>query len=216
MVLQSLFTSLFTPGSVQAISSVASLALGLASYRIFKIANVISNRNMKTNLELLSTNRVLKQMDILNSCGERYCNIVKERFDMEEKEREISETSAKSFYQRYWEAQHQQFIFWERGYIEDAIFASWMEWRREEWIADGPLSRAVPLNDPKSYRFQWGWGVSRSKFSYTEFNVFIDTVFAKGARPALEEFAAKLPMRIKMGKTRLDFPSDAGLTGHLP
>ncbi len=171
---------------------------------------------MDTNLELLNTNRVLKQMDILNSCGERYCTIVKERFDLEEAQREISETSARSFYQRYWEAQHQQFIFWERGYIEDAIFASWMEWRREEWISDEPLCRSVPLNDPRSYRYRWGWEISRSKFSYTEFNVFIDTVFSKGARPALEEFAARLPMRIKMGKTRLEFPSSSTISRNLP
>jgi hypothetical protein len=208
MYSQTLFAAIITPQNVQAISSIASLALGLASLRIFLIANIISKRNMKTNMELLSTNKLLKQMDILNSCGERYSKLIKERFDIEEKESEISETAARSFYQRYWEAQHQQFIFWERGYIEDAIFASWMEWRREEWIANEPLSRAVQLADQKSYRYQWGWQISRSKFSYTKFNDFIDRVFAAGARPALEEFARNLPMRVRIGKSRLELPSD--------
>jgi hypothetical protein len=111
--------------------------------------------------------------------------------------------------------QHQQFIFWERGYIEDGIFASWIEWRREDWNANDPLNRAVSPGDPESYGFKWGWETARSKFSYTEFTDFMDMVFIKGARPALENFVSSLSTRRKHGLTKLDFPSRSGQSRRL-
>jgi hypothetical protein len=199
---------------VQIIQALSSIIFGVTNIFIFSKANAISNRNRKTNESLLESNKIaneklleqsskanrdildmtvtLKKMDILNTCADRYERLVKERFDLEGFDTAVPETTAKSFYSRYWELQHNQFIFWERGYIEDAIYHSWMSWRKHEWIADRPLSR--PAAGGSDFRYRWGWQESCDRFSYTRYKQFMDDIFNKSEiRDVMDSYKNALP-----------------------
>jgi hypothetical protein len=200
------------PQYVQALSSVASLALGIVTYKVFRIANQINSRNIEMHQRsidasktLVDTNMVLKQMDIINSCGARYTDLTKERFELGMSKEEVTETAAKSFYQRFWELQHNQLIFWERGYVEDAIMVSWMEWRKEEWVSNLSLiSSPAPQDQTRGFCYKWGWENVKDKFTYTKFVDFMEDVFRHGGRQAMESALIILPICVKRGKTKLD------------
>jgi hypothetical protein len=130
-----------------------------------------NRRSLETARQNLEANILLKQMDVYNACSFRYENIVAEsqrlfKLDIDDKD-------GIGYYLRFWELQHNQFIFFQRGYIDTRIMIAWMNWRKDEYCDNVRLSDKNPTID-----YRWGWRHAADRFKNTEFTNFIEEVHA--------------------------------------
>jgi hypothetical protein len=149
---------------------------------------MISKLSLEISKQNLETQKFLKQIDALNACCLRYDQLMVLRLNLESDTLSKTDSEIKKevsgFYIRYWELQHLQFIFWERSNIEDEIMLSWMRWRHDEWVNNPTISRS-------GITYQEGWKNSESRFNNMEFCTFMNNVFNRGAKEAMEQVLKK-------------------------
>ena len=157
----------------------------LITVYILFLTQKTNNRALATARQNLEANILLKQMDVYNACSVRYEQIVAEsqrlcKLDIDEKD-------GIGFYLRFWELQHNQFIFFQRGYIDTRIMIAWMNWRKDEYRANATLSDRNTAID-----YRWGWKMAAERFKNTEFTNFMEEVHsndpAKVVRQAVLEY----------------------------
>jgi hypothetical protein len=141
----------------------------LCTVYILLLTQKTNNRALVTARQNLEANILLKQMDVYNACSVRYEQIGAESHKL--CKIRIDEKDGLAFYLRFWELQHNQFVFFQRGYIDTLIMISWMNWRKDEFLANAPLSVENSL-----INYQWGWKNVSERFKNTEFRNFIEEV----------------------------------------
>jgi hypothetical protein len=130
-----------------------------------------NKRALDTARQNLEANILLKQMDVYNACSERYEKIGAESLRL--CKLDIDDKDGIGFYLRFWELQHNQFIFFQRGYIDTRIMIAWMNWRKDEYRANAQLSEKNSTID-----YKWGWKHAADRFKNTEFTNFMEEVHA--------------------------------------
>lgn len=189
------------PDNIQSLTAICQVAIGVVTLRILWLTNktnekiieigrnnnettrILNEEGIKIGKQNLAANQVLKQMDIFNACSVSYDQLIKQKLEL--KQQEPCESTATGFYERYWELQHNQFIFWQRGYIEDEIMLLWMRWRHDE------MNENLPLMG-NQFGPKWGWERTEGRYKKnTNFTQFMFLVFHNGAMDAMKQTAKR-------------------------
>jgi hypothetical protein len=174
-------TPMITDSFFNALQAISAL---ITVYILF-LTQDTNRRSLETARHNLEANILLKQMDVYNACSVRYEKIVAESQRLSKLD--IDDKDGIGYYLRFWELQHNQFIFFQRGYIDTRIMIAWMNWRKDEYRDN------VRLSDKNStIDYKWGWRHAADRFKNTEFTNFIEEVHAgdpaRVVRQALIEY----------------------------
>lgn len=118
-----------------------------------------------------------KKWETLMAFNETWDRLHQLRQDLEPKggQRQIE-----VFYKRYWEFQHNQYIAWKNGHVDDGIFKAWMDQRQDDWKTEKPLGEI-------SFQQAWKDEQKRKRFEDSGFTEFMETVFNRGAKQAIDD-----------------------------
>lgn len=124
-----------------------------------------------------------KKPDVTMQCQERFDRLMAVRATLPQEN--ASESLFISFYRRFWELQHDQFLFWQKGLLDEDFYAIWLSERKVELDS----ATVFKLHSGRSFTCRTMWEDECSgRYSGRPFERFMRLLIAEGHEAALSAF----------------------------